>query len=61
MLYTIKSKGTTDTDWNTHEIEADSLKDAQEQADKIYGVLRDSSGKQTNSKLITVKVSLKSK
>lgn len=59
MKFTIKAKGTTDETWSEHEVEAESLKDAQDQADTIYGVLRDKSGKQTNEKTITVKVTAK--
>lgn len=56
MIFTIKSKGTNNDGWAEHEIEADNLKDAQKQADTIYGVLRDEDGEQTNSELITVEV-----
>lgn len=59
MIFTIKAKGTTDETWSEHEIEAESLKDAQAQADAIYGVTRDKNGKQTNEKTITVKVTAK--
>lgn len=59
MKFTVKAKGTTDENWSEHEIEAENLKDAQDQADAIYGVLRDNSGRQTNDKTIAVKVTAK--
>lgn len=59
MIFTIQAKGTTDAEWTVHEVAADNLKDAQAQADTIYGVVRDKDGKQTNAALIKVKVAAK--
>lgn len=50
-----KCKGSANDGWDEGlEIEAESKADAQTQLDKIYGVERDKSGKQTNKDTVQV-------
>jgi len=53
MKFTYKSKGNAD-DWTNDTIEAETRKEAQEKLDKIYGIERDESGKQTNKEIVQV-------
>ena len=49
-----KVKGSADNDYSAGVIEAKNKPEATEMLDKRYGIIRDESGKQTNSNMITL-------
>lgn len=50
-----KSKGTAD-DWTEDKIEASDKQDAIKKLDQIFGITRDSNGKQTNPEYVQVEI-----
>lgn len=55
MLFTYRSKGSAD-DWSTETVEAETVEDAQNKLDQIYGITRDKDGVQTNMHAVQVEI-----